>query len=185
MLWEYAGCEHLADGAGTVTDVRAAPDITPAGGTLWAESTDMFACEVADLVANPQVGRPRLAVERFDQHVTDALRSHGCELTSATEVFALARRIKTADEIAAMRSAMDVVTAALEGMRDQIEPGRSEVEVWAELHRGLIARNGEYFSTRLAQAGNRTFPYFNEAGPKDAPRPSRCASCSPARPRSP
>ena len=63
-----------------------------------------------------------------------------------------------------MRSAMDVVTAALEGMRDQIEPRRSEVDVWTELHRGLIAGNGEYLSTRLAQAGNRTFPYFNESG---------------------
>jgi len=165
VLWEYAGCEHLADDAGTVTEVRAAPDITPAGGTRWVESTHGFAREVADLVAKLRVGKPRLAVERFDQHVTAALRSRGCELTSATEVFALARRIKTADEIAAMGCAMDVVTAALEGMRDQIKPGRTEVEVWAELHRGLIAGNGEYLSTRLAQAGTRTFPYFNEAGP--------------------
>ena len=88
----------------------------------------------------------------------------GCELTSATEVFASARRIKTDGELAAMRSAMDIVTAALETMRERIEPGRTEVEVWAELHRGLIAQNGEFISTRLAQAGSRTFPYFNEAG---------------------
>lgn len=164
VLWEYAGCEHLADGAETVDEVRTAPNISPGGGSRWAESTDGFAREIVDLMAGQQFGEARLAVERFDQHVTDALRSQGCELTSATEAFALARRVKTAEEISAMRHAMGVVTAALGEMRDRIEPGRTEVELWAELHRGLIAQNGEYISTRLAQAGPRTFPYFNEAG---------------------
>ena len=164
VLWEFAGCEHLAHGAGTVTEVRTAPDIAPGSGLDCAEPTDEFAREVTDLIAGQPLGRLRLAVERFDHHVTDALRARGCELTSATEVFALARRIKTAQEIAAMRSAMGVVTAALTGMWGQIEPGRTEVEVWAELHRGLIAQDGEFISTRLAQTGSRTFPYFQEAG---------------------
>ena len=63
-----------------------------------------------------------------------------------------------------MREAMQNVTTAVESMRAGIETGRSEVEVWSELHRGLIAGDGEYISTRLAQTGHRTFPYFNEAG---------------------
>ena len=143
--------------------MRTAPNVTPAGGSHYAESTDGFARDVVDLIAGQALGRCRLAIERFDHHVTDALRARGCELTSATEVFALSRSIKTPQEVVAMRHAMGVVTAALDGMRDQIEPGRTEVEVWAELHRGLIARNGEFISTRLAQTGARTFPYFNEA----------------------
>ena len=164
VLWEFAGCEHLAEGAQWVTQVRTAPNVTPAGGSHYAESTDGFARDVVDLIAGQALGRCRLAIERFDHHVTDALRARGCEPTSATEVFALSRSIKTPQEVEAMRHAMGVVTAALDGMRDQIEPGRTEVEVWAELHRGLIARNGEFISTRLAQTGARTFPYFNEAG---------------------
>lgn len=164
VLWEFAGCEHLAASAPSITEVRIAPDLTPASGSRWAESTEGFAREVADLVKVQPFGGRRLAIERFDHHVTDALRAQGCELTSATEVFASARRIKTAGELAVMGSAMDIVTAALETMRERIEPGRTEVEVWAELHRGLIAQNGEFISTRLAQAGSRTFPYFNEAG---------------------
>jgi Xaa-Pro dipeptidase len=39
----------------------------------------------------------------------------------------------------------------------------TEIEVWSELHRHLIANDGEYISTRLVQAGQRTFPYFREA----------------------
>ena len=40
----------------------------------------------------------------------------------------------------------------------------AQTAVWAELHRSLIAADGEYITTRLAQTGHRTFPYFNEAG---------------------
>ena len=38
------------------------------------------------------------------------------------------------------------------------------MEVWAAFHRDLIAREGEYISTRLLQGGPNTFPYFKEAG---------------------
>ena len=36
-------------------------------------------------------------------------------------------------------------------------------EVWSKFHEGLIARDGEFVSTRLFQSGVRTFPYFQES----------------------
>lgn len=163
VLWEFAGCEHLAENADTVTEVRAAPGLAAVSGTGHLDSIDGFAREVVHLISGQPLGRRSLAIERFDHPVSDSLRAHGCELTSATDVLAAARRIKTPSEVLAMRAAMTSVTAALDLMKDQIAPGRTEVEVWAEFHRGLIAGDGEYLSTRLAQAGPRTFPYFKEA----------------------
>ena len=161
LLWEPAGCEHLAEGSTTVTEVRTATGLTPVSGTRYESAIDEFSAEVAELMGDPA---GRLGVERFDHPVTDTLRSFGLDLMSATEIFTDARLIKTDREVELMRHSMDVVTGAVESMRAAIEPGRTEAEVWAELHRHLIAANGEYVSTRLAQTGHRTFPYFREAG---------------------
>jgi len=43
-----------------------------------------------------------------------------------------------------------------------LQPGVSENELWAELHRGNIARGGEWIETRLLSSGPRTNPWFQE-----------------------
>lgn len=164
VLWEFAGCEHLAASSVTVTEVRVAPGMTALSGPFYQASIDRFATDLADLVAGELSGDRRLAVEGFDLPVIDALRSRNLELRSATDVFVAARLHKGPAELLAMHDAMRSVTSAVQAMREQIQPGRTEVEIWAELHRQLIADDGEYISTRLAQVGHRTFPYFNEAG---------------------
>lgn len=167
LLWEFAGAEHLASNVETVTEVRTAPGITALAGAAYANAIQQFSNELFDLVGSggsEQGTARRLAVERFDHPVTDALRASGFALSSATEVFVKARLIKTPSEVGAMRHAMRLVAKGVAAMREMIEPGRTEVEVWAELHRNLIAGDGEYLSTRLAQTGHRTFPYFRESG---------------------
>ncbi|MGI9623230.1 MAG: M24 family metallopeptidase [Acidimicrobiales bacterium] len=164
VLWEFAGSEHVAADRQTVNEVRTAPGLTAVGGPAYLAAVDDFAIEVADLLRDRNHSNDPLGIEAFDHPVTDALRRVGIELQSATEVFVEARRRKTPLEITAMRTAMTCVTAAADSMFDHVEPGLTEVEVWAEFHRRLIAADGEYVSTRLVQAGPRTFPYFNEAG---------------------
>ena len=93
----------------------------------------------------------------------DALRDAGFTLASATETFVEVRQIKLDGEIHVMREAMQRVIDAVDIMRAGVEPGRTENEIWSELHRHLIANDGEYISTRLVQAGQRTFRYFREA----------------------
>ncbi|MGA1440539.1 MAG: aminopeptidase P family protein, partial [Ilumatobacteraceae bacterium] len=51
-------------------------------------------------------------------------------------------------------------------MESQILPGRTENQVWAELHRALIAGGGEYLETRLFNSGENTNPWFQEASNK-------------------
>jgi len=51
-------------------------------------------------------------------------------------------------------------------MRAAMRPDATENEVWAELHRGNIARGGEWIETRLLASGPRTNPWFQESGPR-------------------
>lgn len=161
VVWEFAGCEHLADSP-VVDEIRIAPGVTPMAGPAYPTAIDAWVDEVADLL--DEHGVRRLAVERFELPVLDALRRRGVELSPATDVFLTARVEKTPAEIQAIRHAVAVVERAVQRSRAELQPGRTEVEVWGEFHRSLIADNGEYVSTRLVQSGSRTFPYFNEAG---------------------
>jgi len=163
ILYEFAGCEYLAEGLDGVDEVRVAPGVTALSGPDYLAAARRFASEIAALCRVQGAGSG-LAVEGFDPPVTDALRMAGLRLSDATEVFSDARRIKTPVEIAVMREAVRRVEAAAADLEAAIAPGVSEVEVWSAFHRHLIATEGEYVSTRLFQSGSRTFPYFQEAG---------------------
>ncbi len=73
-----------------------------------------------------------------------------------------ARLIKSPDEILCMRRAIVACEAAMGEMEAALRPGISENELWAELHRGNIARGGEWIETRLLSSGPRTNPWFQE-----------------------
>ena len=160
VLWEFAGCEHLVTDNPVVTDIRPAPGISAVWGDGHVAETQGFADSILDILG----GDRRLAVEGLDIPVIDALRERGMLLEDATAIFSDSRLIKQPLEIAVMREAVNRVEAAAASLEAAIAPGASEVEVWSEFHRHLIATEGEYVSTRLFQSGPRTFPYFQEAG---------------------
>ena len=161
-LWEFAGCEHLVTDNPVVTHVRAAPGITPMSGPGFQEDTSRFTAELGAILGEDK----RIAIEGFDFPISDAMRSAGLRVSDATGVFSAARILKQPLEIAVMREAISRVEAAAASLEAAIAPGVSEVEAWSEFHRHLIATEGEYVSTRLFQSGPRTFPYFQEAGPR-------------------
>lgn len=105
-----------------------------------------------------------MAVDRFPYPVTDALRAAGFTLSDADEVVTRARSVKLPIELPFMWAAMDRIESAVSTLRESIVPGRTESEVWSELHRDLIATEGHYICTRLMQSGPRTYPYFQECG---------------------
>jgi Xaa-Pro dipeptidase len=164
ILWEFGGSEHLATGLDTIDEVRTAPGVTALSGPTYRDAIVTFAAEIADVCAEHIDGHVRIGVERVDHDITDAIRAAGLTLASATEVFVAARLIKLDVEVDVMREAMWRVVDAVDATHAAIEHGRTEVEVWSKFHQHLIATGGEYVSTRLVQAGERTFPYFQEAG---------------------
>ncbi|MBA2385615.1 MAG: aminopeptidase P family protein [Acidimicrobiia bacterium] len=166
ILYEFAGCEHLSVGLPTVDEVRPAPAITANAGDRYEDNAATFAAELAAECTARLGIAPTLAVERVDFPLTDALRRNGVELLDAHPVVLAARRIKQPAELDVIRSAVGMVEQAVGELAASIRDGAPEVEMWAEFHRGLIAREGEYVTTRLFQGGPNTFPYFREAGPR-------------------
>lgn len=162
ILFEFGGSEHLASHLVTIDEIRPAPSISAIAGPHYLNNIASFANEIAAALRSQHVDR--IAVERIDFLMTDALRTHHLTLTDATAVFSEARVVKQPLEITAMRIAIDRVAGTMVDLEAELRDGVTEVEAWSELVRGLISQGGEYVSTRLFQSGPNTFPYFQEAG---------------------
>ena len=75
----------------------------------------------------------------------------------------LARAVKGPDEIRAMRCAVHACEASMAEMRDALQPGMSERDVWSVLHAGNIRRAGEWIETQILASSPRTNPWMQEA----------------------
>lgn len=163
ILYEYSGGAHLAQDCTTITEIRPAQGLCYISSGGDPESAAMrFASEITATVKSFDVTIDRIAVDRFPFPAIDALRSSGFFLTDADAILERARMRKLAMEIPYMLEAMRRVETAVGHLEAALEPGRTENEVWAEYHRGLIANEGHYVATRLFQSGEETFPYFKE-----------------------
>ena len=165
ILYEYSGCSHLAEECTAITEIRPAQGLCYISSGGDPESAAMrFASEIFATVNAFDATIDRLAVDRFPFVAIDALRSKGFSLTDADSVLQQARMQKLPIEIPYMCEAMRRVETAVGHLEAGLEPGRTEAEVWAQYHRGLIANEGHYVATRLFQSGEETFPYFKECG---------------------
>ena len=106
----------------------------------------------------------RLAVDRATRRRRRAGGACGIELVEGRELTEHARSIKSADEIELMRWTVAVCDACIQRMYERsAEPGRTELEIWAELHHENIRNGGEWIETRLLTSGPRTNPWYQEA----------------------
>lgn len=163
VLFDYFSCEHLSDHAGTVDEVRPAVSwLYLYGGELTHKRVQRWAGGIADLVKEHGGGNRRIAVDHLDAEGVVELARLGIAIGNGEAVMESARLIKSGDELLAMRRAIVSCEAAMTEMEAALRPGVSENELWAELHRGNIARGGEWIETRLLSSGPRTNPWFQE-----------------------
>ena len=163
VLFDYFSCEHLSDHSGVVDEVRPAVSwMYLYGGELTEARVRRWASGIASLVKEHGGGNTRIAVDHLNPEGVSELARHGISVHNGEAVMESARLIKSADEILAMRRAIVACEAAMGEMETALEPGISENELWAELHRGNIARGGEWIETRLLSSGPRTNPWFQE-----------------------
>jgi len=162
VLFDYFSCEHLSDHSGVVDEVRQAVSwIYLYGGELTDKRVERWAAGIADLVRQ-HGGNSRIAVDHLDAAGVAELARLGISIGNGEAVMENARLIKSPDEILAMRRSIVACEAAMAEMEASLRPGISENELWAELHRGNIARGGEWIETRLLSSGPRTNPWFQE-----------------------
>ena len=105
----------------------------------------------------------RLAVDHVDAEGSAALKALGLQLFNGQEPLEHARKIKSPEELACMGAALTVCEAALARVRDMLEPGRTEIEMWSELAATNTEMGGEYMETRLLVSGGRTNPWYQES----------------------
>lgn len=163
ILYDFFGCEHLASGLPTIDEIRPALGLCHVSSMADPVAAGQaFAAEIDDCMRQHLGSERRLAVDRFPFQTIDALRARGLHLHDADPVFAGARAIKMPIELPYIREAVHRVEQAADEMQALIEPGRSEVAIWADFQRRFVALEGQYTTTRLMQSGPRSFPYFQE-----------------------
>jgi len=165
VLFEFAGCAHLAEGLDTVDEVRIATTASyVAAGERLPDATRRWADEIAALAREHGGDNRRIGLERFNAAAAFELRERGFEIADAQIAVERARAIKLPGEVAMMRESMAAVEAAVAALEAALRPGVTEIELWAKLWEQVIARGGDYVETRLLASGPRTNPWFQEAG---------------------
>jgi len=164
IAFEYARSEHVAKGLETVDEIRPARSwFYFSSGNLLQTRVEAWADEIAEILRERGGGKNmRLAVDKMEPLGVDALRKRGIVLVEGQELTEHARSIKSADEIELMKWTIRVCEAGMARMYEHSVPGKTENEIWAELHYENIRSGGEWIETRLLAAGQRTNPWFQE-----------------------
>ena len=167
ILYEFTGCEHLADGFETVDEVRPAKTASfVAAGPAIARREQDWAREMAHTLEQ-LVGKDALVgLERLNAGASIALEHCGVQIVDAQEPVEMARAIKSREEVKCIEASLRATETAVGCLRDAIRPGQTENELWSILHQSVIAQNGDYCETRLLNSGARTNPWFQETGSK-------------------
>jgi len=163
VLFDFAGCEHLAAGLDTIDEIRIATTASyVAAADGLADTTRAWAREIHELVRRHGGGNRRVGVERFNAAAAFALRDLGLDVVDAQEPVERARCIKVPGEVDLMRASMAVVEAGVARLREAIRPGATETAVWSALWQHIVEHDGDYIETRLLNSGPRTNPWFQE-----------------------
>lgn len=165
VLYEFAGCEHLAEGLETLDEIR--PAITAsftAAGPGIARREREWARDMAALTRRHCGSGATVGIERANAGATLALAAEGFEIVDAQQPVELARSVKSDEELKCVRASMRATERAVDQLRQRIRPGLTEQQLWSVLHQGVIAQGGDYVETRLLSSGPRTNPWFQEAG---------------------
>lgn len=172
VLWEFKGCCHLAEGFQTVDEVREARTASfVAAGDKIEEREREWAGEMVGVVRGlvsqnggcGEEGKVVLGVERLNAGVAIALKELGMVVVDAQRPVEMARSVKSDEELKCVVASLRATEVAVGKLRDAVQPGITENELWAVLHKSVIEQNGDYCETRLLSAGPRTNPWFQEA----------------------
>lgn len=141
LYWQYRFSQHTA--------VEAA--------RKWAE-------DIRGQLSEWGVAKEKLAIDTLDFYGFEALKAAGLTLTDLDEPMEAAKLIKTPEEIRCLEHACAVGDAALYALESAIKPGVSENALYAVFNEKLLSLGADFCSTRLLCSGERTNPWFQEAG---------------------
>jgi Xaa-Pro aminopeptidase len=164
VLFEYPQSYHVSTCLETVDEARPSKLVWSSVSGRDQETAGPFAAEIADLMRQYGGGSKKIGMDRCSHLQALALEKQGLEVRDCQGEILAVRAIKTAEEIKCLQISMTGAEAAVAAVRDAIRPGISENELFAIMYQEVIRQGGEFIETRLLTSGQRTNPWFNEAG---------------------
>ncbi|GLZ47754.1 peptidase M24 [Actinomycetospora sp. NBRC 106375] len=163
ILWEPTESIPLARG-------RFDGEIRPTTSFTFFGSGDRSAghalaamAEVRDALRERGLAGAPLGIDRAEAVVFLALAELGVHLVDAVGVLEVARSVKTDLELAVHRENARLTDVAVRRFLERLEPGRTELELWADLMREAFASGALHSESRLLSSGPRTNPWMQEA----------------------
>ncbi len=167
ILFEFAGCAHLAEGLETVTEVRPALAASfVAAGPGIARRERRWAAEMASLLRETVGAGATVGMERVNAGAALALAAEGFSLVDAQEPVEMARCVKSPEEMRCVRASLRATEEGVRRLQETLRPGVTENALWSALHQAVIELGGDYVETRLLSSGPRTNPWFQESSPR-------------------
>ncbi|MBC6440238.1 MAG: aminopeptidase P family protein [Rhodospirillales bacterium] len=105
----------------------------------------------------------RVAIELSNPSVTQACLQRGLEVLDGIALSEKARLIKSDEEIACIRWATAVAELGMAKMREALQPGVTELQLWGLLNYTNLANHGEWHEGRMLASGDRINPWLQEA----------------------
>lgn len=164
ILWDYEDTIPIARERWPEGDIRPGDDWHFfLSGPNDQEATQTFAAEIADVLKERSIATETIGIDRCDAIAFLALQNAGLRLADAQRPLELAPCVKTPEEVKGMRYAARVVDVAIDEMRDAIQPGVTENELFGILNGTALKLGAEYNDARLVLAGPRTNPWLRES----------------------
>jgi Xaa-Pro dipeptidase len=163
ILFEFHRSNHLAKDLPLISEVRPCQAYNyMAVGEHGPRVASSWAGEIDELMRVHGGGNRRIAIDKVEPLGLKALEGLGYVFVEGQELTERARLIKSAEEIALLRWSIRVCEAGLARMHESSLPGRTEQEIWAELHFENARSGGEWIETRLLKAGIGSNPWYSE-----------------------
>jgi Xaa-Pro dipeptidase len=173
MRWRHAMALVTADSTAAlaVVDMEASTiRAKSAPGTeiaVWREFQFDAMGVLAELLRKHGLGSARIGIEMDYLPAGDfaALREllPGASFVPAQALLARLREIKTPDEIEILRTLSRIADRAITGAYRSVHAGSSEMDLAAELTRGIYEGGAEYFKLMIVATGERSV--FPNVGP--------------------
>lgn len=104
-----------------------------------------------------------IALERISPLISQSLSAKGYRLVDAETLVEQAKLIKHPHEILCIRHSIAVAELGIKKMREALQPGISENQLWSLIHQVNIAHGGDWIEGKMLASGPRTNPWLQEA----------------------
>ena len=168
ILFDYPKSEHLSEHLCTIDEVRSVVswDFFSANNFVDKNAKE-WAKIVHDLMREHSPSNSRLAIDVSDPvGIQTLLKQFNVEIINAQKFIETARSIKCADELICMQASLETAEKGMYLMKEKLQAGMTEEELWSFMHKVNIENGGEWFETRLLVSGTRTNPWLQECSNK-------------------